>query len=84
MRLLNNENYICRVLEEIIIYDEPRRSIKAVLTVLEKAQIDLDKLTKHWNSPDPENMFMRLDEFSEEKLIFICLQTMAIIEYLHS
>ena len=64
----------------------------AALAVIEKAENDLEQLMGIWKNPDKINQgkenfgaraYTRLEEDSEEKLIFFLLQTMVIIDFMH-
>ena len=83
LRLLYNEELICKVLEEIIVYDKKKKRAYIAVSIVERASCDLAKLCKRWigkSSKKSENESKKkvklFEDFSEEKLFYITIRTM--------
>ena len=81
IRLAHNENFICKVYEEIIAYSEKEHKIVFLVAIIESAEEDLLSLSKIWS--DQEKQERKMNFFIPEKLEFICLKAMQALNYLH-
>lgn len=48
IRLAKNKDYVCKILEEIILYDKEKKEILALVVIVEKAEFDLGQLVDNW------------------------------------
>lgn len=48
IRFLEKEDYYCRILEEILIFNEREQKLLGSVTVIERAEKDLKDLIKYW------------------------------------
>ena len=48
LKLLYDEEFICKVLEEIIIFDKKKLKVLAALAIVERASCDMIKLCYRW------------------------------------
>ena len=88
LRLLYNEEFICKVLEEIIVYDKKNERAYVAVSIIERASCDLKKLYYRWTRKSMKNSSKKkvklYENFSEEKLFYITIRTMMTLKYLHS
>lgn len=52
LRLSQNDDCVCKVLEEIIIFDETFNEVILVVAIIEKAEYDLEQVIKLWLDPE--------------------------------
>ena len=50
MRLAANPEYVCKVLEEIVIFDMKTQKSKASVALIEQASLDFQKIVKIWKN----------------------------------
>ena len=79
LRLCGPSDLICKMLEEILVYDSQQAKVVAAVGIIERAEYDLKKIVDIWKDPNEDQELLRLEEFSEEKLIYFCLKTMMIV-----
>lgn len=51
---------------------------------MERAEHDLKQLSNTWKNPELQAEKLILEEFSDEKAVYIALMTMKALDYLHS
>lgn len=51
LKLCSDKDYVCTVLEEILIYDEQDKSLVLAVALVERAENDLKQLISIWNNP---------------------------------
>lgn len=83
MKSISNEEYICKVFEETFVYDKRINKIQSGVAIVERAECDLFQLIELWENPDIPLQEMKIEEFSEEKALYIAFQTMCALDYLH-
>ena len=91
LRLLYDEEFICKVLEEIIVFDREKQRVYAAVSIVERASCDLIKLCYRWmgrslkkKQKEDKKKVRLYEDFSEEKLFYITIRTMMALQYLHS
>lgn len=77
-----HEDYVCSLFEEIIVYDTQALKPVSVVAIVEQAVLDLSKLVEIWKNKDQSEQ--RLEQYGEEKLIYIGLRAMQGMDFLHS
>jgi hypothetical protein len=48
LKLISHDDFICRVMEEIIEYNEELKQIITYVVIVEQAKMDLNAITKVW------------------------------------
>jgi serine/threonine protein kinase len=81
LKLIENEEFICKVQEEIIEFVPETNEVKSYMAIIEMANNDLSKIIKIWKSAESQNS---QEKFSEHKLAYFCLKTMEAMCYMHS
>ena len=79
--MLNHSEYICDVLEEIIIYNKKTEDIVGMIAIVECAKNDLAKIVKTMVSE--EDSRKNVEFFSEGKIKYFTLKAMEAMAYLH-
>ena len=72
IRLAYDENYMCKVHEEIIAYSQEKKKILFLVAIIESAENDLMNMCKVWASKEKSED--KVEFFSSEKLEYICLK----------